>query len=131
MEKRAILAAVLMAGLLMVYQFLFIPQEPKKAPPAPAGQSAQAPGPAKPAESPTSTAAPIPLPPPLESPRPADRIVTVETPLYRAVISSVGGAVNRWDLHYRGDKPMVLPGVVSSLGLVILRPGQAPRPIAF
>ncbi len=55
MEKRAILAAVLMAGLLMAYQFLFFkPTEQKPAPPdkqpapqtqnqAPPGRAAEAP----------------------------------------------------------------------------------------
>jgi len=41
MEKRAIIAAMLMAGLLMVYQFLFVKPEPQH--PAPAGQKAEAP----------------------------------------------------------------------------------------
>src|SRR5262245_40435367 len=132
MEKRAILAAVLMAGLLMLYQFLFVPQEQKKPAPPPTGPSAQAPAPGRPAESPTATtAATIPLPPSVEVPRPPERTVRIETPLYRAVVGSVGGAVERWDLHYRGDKPMVLPGVISSPGLMVLRPGQAPKPIAF
>ena len=33
MEKRAIIAAMLMAGLLMVYQFLFVKPEPRQPPP--------------------------------------------------------------------------------------------------
>ncbi len=33
MEKRAIIAAMLMAGLLMVYQFLFVQPEPRQPPP--------------------------------------------------------------------------------------------------
>ncbi len=30
MEKRAILAALLMAGLLMIYQLWFVPQQPQQ-----------------------------------------------------------------------------------------------------
>ena len=30
MEKRAIIAAMLMAGLLMVYQFMFVKPEPQQ-----------------------------------------------------------------------------------------------------
>jgi YidC/Oxa1 family membrane protein insertase len=63
--------------------------------------------------------------------RPPDRTIAVDTPLYKASISSVGGAVVRWELHYRGDKQMALPGVLGSQGLSVLRPGQPPTPIPF
>ena len=131
MEKRAIVAAMLMAGLLLVYQYLFVtPQETKQ---APAPQKAEAP--------PAPATAPSP-PPPLPSARPPlpakdlplqvpERTVVVETPLYRAVIASPGGAIQGWDLRYRGDKPMVLPGVISSQGWTVLTPGQPPRVLAF
>ena len=130
MEKRAIIAAMLMAGLLMVYQFLFVNQEPRQPPPvaqktqepAPRGQTEPAAG---------AGSAPVPPPPVEEGPRPAERKVIVETPLYRAVVSSLGGAIEGWDLHYRGDKPLVLPGVIGSQGLVVLRPGQSAVRIAF
>ena len=132
MEKRAILAAVLMAGLLMVYQFLFINPEPKKVASPPGTPAAEAPGAGKPAEAPApAPSVPAQLPPPVDVPRPPEKTVIVDTPLYRAVVGSLGGAVDRWDLRYRGDKPMVLPGVVSSQGLVVLRTGQAPKQISF
>ena len=57
--------------------------------------------------------------------------MTIETPLYRATIGSVGGQVKSWELHFRGEKAMVLPGTIDNLGLVVLRPGQPPSPIAF
>ena len=130
MEKRAIVAAMLMAGLLLVYQFLFVtPQEPK---PAPAPPKAEAPmAPAAAPSPPPPVSSPPPLLPGKELPQVPERSVVVETPLYRAVIGSAGGAIQAWELRYRGDKPMVLPGVISSQGLTVLTPGQAPRVLAF
>jgi YidC/Oxa1 family membrane protein insertase len=139
MEKRAILAAVLMAALLMVYQFLFMPSEPPKPPDGQApqaqkseGERTSAPPPAAqaPAGTPAPPATPA-VPPAVPTVRPPERTIGVETPLYKAAISSVGGAIVRWELQYRGDKPMVLPGVLGSEGLVVLRQGQAPASIAF
>ena len=46
MEKRAIIAAMLMAGLLMVYQLLFVNQEPRQPPPG--AQKTQEPAPREP-----------------------------------------------------------------------------------
>jgi YidC/Oxa1 family membrane protein insertase len=89
---------------------------------------APAPGLAKPAETPAPPAA-IPSPKAVASV--PERTVTIETPLYRAAIGSVGGQVKGWDLHFRGEKAMVLPGTIDNLGLAVLRPGQPPSPIAF
>ena len=50
MEKRAIIAAMLMAALLMVYQFLFVNQEPRQPPPS--AQKAQEPAPRAPDRAP-------------------------------------------------------------------------------
>ena len=66
-----------------------------------------------------------------EVPAVSERTVTIDTPLYRAVIGTTGGQVKAWDLHFRGEKPMVLPGTVDDSGLVIQRVGQPARPIAF
>ncbi len=55
----------------------------------------------------------------------------IETPLYRASIGTAGGQVKAWDLHFRGEKPLVLPGTVDTAGWVVKRPGQPARPIAF
>src|SRR6266545_3340937 len=114
MEKRAILAAMLMAGLLMVYQLLFVKPEPQ--PPAPAQKSeapaasgagttaggATTPGGAAPA------AVPAPPPPAAKAPRPPEQTVTVQTPLYRASVGSDGGEIKAWELIYRGQKPLVV-----------------------
>ena len=43
----------------------------------------------------------------------------------------IGGQVKAWDLHFRGEKPLVLPGTVDNAGWIVRRPGQPPRPIAF
>src|SRR5213594_805308 len=86
MEKRAILAAVLMAGLLIVYQAYFFPsgQQPPspqqeqqpQAPIASKDAPAPAPPPTAPASAPTSKA---------PAPRPPQRTARVEGPLYRAL----------------------------------------------
>src|SRR5262245_32944808 len=127
MEKRAILAAVLMAGLLFVYQFLFVkpppPQSP--APPQPAQEAAPAttgkPEPPAPALTvPAQETSPVP-----------ERKVKVETPLYVAGVGSQGGRLDMWDLIYRGLKPMVIPGQMAPLGLPVARGEPAARPVGF
>jgi len=119
MEKRAILAAVLMAGLLIVYQALFFPssQEPPapQAPKTPAEAPREAPKEASPTPPP---AAPAPAPR-AERPRPTQRTVTVEAPLYHAVVSSEGGKLLEWTLKYRGSKPMVAVGEFGPAGLLV------------
>ncbi|MBM4439224.1 MAG: membrane protein insertase YidC [Candidatus Rokubacteria bacterium] len=129
MEKRAILAAVLMAVVLIIYQTFFIPSAPPPAPEpaaqAPKGQApvpgpVAAPAPAPPAPPPSPAA---PSTPP--APRPPQRTVAVETVPYRAVISSEGGKLQEWTLHYRGAKPMVIVGELGSHGLAV-GPANAP-----
>lgn len=124
MEKRAILAAVLITGLLIFYQLLFVPSAP------PPGSPARAP--AEALKAPPLTA---PLPPPAPSKeRPSaapERRATVETPLYRAIVSSEGGRIQEWTLHYRGEKPMVVAGSFGYRGLDIQRAGVPPQPIPF
>jgi YidC/Oxa1 family membrane protein insertase len=139
MEKRAILAAVLMAVVLMVYQMFFIPA----APPPGSGpeQSAKGtgagapdtgkpaptpPAPAPTASTPATTAVPtVATIPPAD--RPPQRTVPVETPDYRAVVSSEGGKLQEWTLHYRGEKPMVLVGQLGPRGLIVTPPPAADR----
>jgi YidC/Oxa1 family membrane protein insertase len=130
MEKRAILAAVLMAGLLVLYQALFFPsvQETRPAGEKPAEQ-APAPAPPPPqAQAPVAAPAPPPGPAPArQGPRPEQRTAVVESPLYRAVVSSEGGKLQEWTLKYRGDKPMVAVGEFGPAGLIIgteQRPGE-------
>jgi YidC/Oxa1 family membrane protein insertase len=118
MERRAILAAVLMAGLLLVYQLLFVkpnaPQAPSPPKEAPAAPVARLPEPqAPPAAVPVREAAAVP-----------DRRATVLTPLYRANVSSQGGRFESWDLDYRGQKPMVVNGELGPRGLAIRHEGE-------
>ncbi|MBI3625634.1 MAG: membrane protein insertase YidC [Candidatus Rokubacteria bacterium] len=119
MEKRLILATVLMAALLILYQALFAPapSPPVKAPveskPAP-------PGP------------PPPLPPKVErSPVVPQRTVSVEGPLFRATVGSEGGKLIEWVLRYRGDKSMITPGTLGPGGLMLQRPRAGLETVAF
>jgi YidC/Oxa1 family membrane protein insertase len=128
-EKRAILAALLMAVVFIVGQYLMPAPEPPapqsqspSTPGAPAPKTAQAPEPAKTAQpSPVPPVAPVRPQPP--GPRPPQRVVIVETPLYRAAISSEGGKLQALTLKYRGEKPMVVLGDLGPAGLVVGPPG--------
>ena len=114
MEKRALIAAVLMAALLLAYQMFFfpVPQEPPA--PKPSPQTAT---PAVPPAAPAAPAAPVTRRP--AAPRSPQRLATVETPLYRAVVSSEGGKLQELVLKYRGEKPMVILGDLGPAGLLI------------
>ena len=126
MEKRAILAALLMAGLLMLYQILFVKPAPEgPAPPPPQKEVAAPSAPPKPATPSVAVAVP-----PKEAPPVPERKTTVETPLYRAVLSSQGGRFETWDLNYRGLKPMINGGL-GPLGLTVSRSGGPTQRIAF
>jgi YidC/Oxa1 family membrane protein insertase len=134
MEKRAIWAAMLMVAVLLIYQILFVqPPDTKPVAPSPQKTESPAPGPAG-----SSPVAPVPTPPSAVPPLPAkgvttvpDRVAVIETPLYRAEIASHGGQVRKWELNYRGQKPLVAAGLLASQGLEVARAGQAPRPLAF
>lgn len=130
MEQRAILAAVLSVIVLMAYLWVqeqyFTPKRPPETK-APQTEIAKAEAPKAPAE---LTA--VPRPAPAEQPkpvserqtdRPPQRITSVTTPLYRAVVSSDGGKLQEWTLKYRGEKPMVAVGELGPLGLVVSRDG--------
>src|SRR5262245_49287164 len=131
MEKRAILAAVLMAGLLILYQFLFV-RPPEAPPPAPdQKQAVPAPAPAPTVVTPPTTAGPTAAVPVKEAPSVPQRTAVVETPLYRAVVDSRGGRFTEWTLHYRGEKPMVVDGVFGPTGVAIVRAGAPAVPISF
>ncbi len=127
MDKRTTLALLLMAALLTVYSAVFL-RGPEPARQADQKAETPVPGTAKPAETPAPAAA---IPSPKAVPSVPERTVTIETPLYRATIGSVGGQVKGWELHFRGEKAMVLPGTIDNLGLAVLRPGQPPSPISF
>jgi YidC/Oxa1 family membrane protein insertase len=147
MEKRAVLAAVLMAIVFVVGQYLFFPSTPEA--PQPAKPDAVS-GPAQPAKPETTQPAKPeiaqPTKPETAQPtdrvkssttprqdeqksqpqpaqvsrkqRPPQRLATVLTPLYRAVVSSEGGKLQELTLHYRGEKPMVIVGELGPGGLV-------------
>jgi YidC/Oxa1 family membrane protein insertase len=129
MEKRAIIAALLMAGLLIVYQTLFVqaPESPppptqKSETPAPAPKGAPQPAPpASPSAPPAAQAAP-PVP---------ERNARITGPLYRAAVTSHGGELSSWDLIYRGEKPMIIPGRLGPRGVTVERAGQPPRVVDF
>jgi YidC/Oxa1 family membrane protein insertase len=122
MEKRAILAAVLMAALLIVYQTFFLPTAP------PPDQQAQAPKPtAAPAPPPITPRQPVPAPvqaPAAPSAKPAplpppQRTASVDSPIFHADVSSEGGKLLDWTLHYRGKKPMIIVGEFGPQGIAL------------
>ena len=130
MDKRTTLALLLMAALLMIYPAIFMRHEPE---PPKAPQKSEAPAaPAKAPDAPTAASGAAPLPvPPKDVPPVPERTAEIDSPLYRALVNSTGGQLRAWDLRYRGEKPFVVAGGLMSRGLAVLRPGQAPRPIAF
>jgi len=124
MEKRAILAALLMAGLLMVYQLLVV--KPSQTPPTPPKEAAPV---SSPVESPRPVVSPpVPLKEPVAVP---ERKADVKTPLYSAVVNSLGGRFDQWDLIYRGLKPMIVSGELGPLGLTVSRNGGRAQRLAF
>lgn len=136
-EKRAILAAVLMAVVFIVGQY-FMPT-PEVSPPASAPQAQSPPtpsAPAPPAEPAAKTPPPPAAPPPAaakpqpQRPRPPQRVATIDTPLYRAIVSSEGGKLQELTLKYRGQKPMVALGDLGPTGLVVGPPGRT-EPLAM
>jgi YidC/Oxa1 family membrane protein insertase len=117
MEKRAALAFGLSILLLLAYLWVMEthfaptrspqPETGAPAPPAPVATPAPAPTP------------PVPAEPARVGPRPPQSTATVSSPLYRGLVSSEGGKLQEWTLHYRGEKPMVLVGELGPRGLVV------------
>jgi YidC/Oxa1 family membrane protein insertase len=135
METRAILATVLAVALFVVYQtFLVPPQEPPRAE-KPQEQAPAVPSPPQPAQSAKAAPTPTPAPPSPTSapqiPRPPQRTAKIETPLFRAELSSEAGKVQEWVLHYRGEKALAVVGELGLRGLTLGRPGRPAEPIAF
>src|SRR5688572_24703950 len=121
MEKRAILAAVLMGAVFLLGQLFLFPTPPATPPVeqvAPAPKSAETPVAKKETPAPAPSA-PTPAAPAAPRERPPQRLATVETPLYRAIVSSEGGKLQELVLKYRGDKPLVMVGDLGPRGLVI------------
>ncbi len=136
MEKRAILAAMLMVALLLAYQILFVQPPDSKQAPAPQKPESPASAPTTPqlgTAAPPPATAPSPVPPlPVKTASAVpERFAVVETPLYRAEIASQGGQIRSWELKYRGPKPIVVEGLLASRGLEVVRAGQAPRSVPF
>lgn len=142
MEKRVVLAAMLMAGLLMLYQTLFLsppaetPQPQKTETPAktPTSSAPPTPGAAQAPASPGSTSPGAPVPAAsAATPAPAvpEHTASVESPLYRAKVISRGGDLQEWELIYRGQKPLVMPGLLGPTGLTVERPGAPAQIVDF
>jgi YidC/Oxa1 family membrane protein insertase len=135
MEKRAALALVLSFLVVMAYQYMFAPPPPLIQPPPEVAQPADSGPPdlAQPADSglpeePEAFPAPAPAEetasPPARAPAAADEtVISVETDLYSARLSSIGGTVKSWDLKKFRDEegaPIVLlkeGGIYRALGL--------------
>jgi YidC/Oxa1 family membrane protein insertase len=131
MEKRAILAAVLMATLLIVYQTFFLPVAPPIEQTEAQKEAAKAPTPAPPAprspETPSPPSVPVPAQPaPPTAPRSPQRTVSVDGPLAHAVVSTEGGKLLEWTLKYRGAKPMIIVGELGPGGLLLSAEKPAP-----
>ena len=120
MEKRAIIAAVLMAALLIVYQTFFLGQgdAPQKTPSEPKAPVQSAPPAASPTPQPKVEETPQAQIQPRPA-RPAQRLARVESPSFVAVVSSEGGKLQEFNLRYRGDKPMVIVGSLGPAGLTV------------
>src|SRR5260370_18361314 len=115
MDKGTTLALLLMAALLMVYPAIFMRSEPEKKP----AQTAEAPAPSPKgpdAVPPVGAALAAPVPS-KDAPIVPDRTATIEPPPYRAEVTSLGGQLRSWELHYRGAKPMIAPGLLAILDL--------------
>src|SRR5262245_41011392 len=126
MERRTLLVVVLTVALLIGYTWALEHFFPRTPPPQTQSGPTEA-LPAKPTDAPPRTAA-APVPPPAPTRIPAvgvaeaaqpPRLVTVDTPLYRAVVSSEGGKLQEFTLKYRGDKPLVITGDLGPLGLAV------------
>src|SRR5215470_16631964 len=101
MDKRTILAFALMlivfSAYLWVQEKYFTPAPPQR----PTPQATPQPAPAPPSVTQSAPPSPAPVPPPeRRTPRPLEQTARVETPLYDAVVSSAGGKLREWTLHY-------------------------------
>ncbi|MGH7389834.1 MAG: membrane protein insertase YidC [Candidatus Rokuibacteriota bacterium] len=145
MERRVVLAVALMVVVLFAHlwvqeRFFSSPREAERPAPAqpssegPTAKAPRAPAPGvqgQPPAPPTDKPAlrkEIPLPPAVPPPQTTAR---VETPLYRAVVSSEGGKFQEWTLKYRGDKPLVEVGEQGPRGLLVGRDEASAEPVAM
>ena len=131
MERRLLLAIALTFIVLTAYQWL-VPS-----PPQPAAQAPAAPGAAAPASTPQSPSSAAQTPPPAAAPEStppvetvkadaAERTITVENGLVRAVFSSRGATLTSWELTaYRGPDGNPVDLVPHDL------PPNQPRPFSL
>jgi YidC/Oxa1 family membrane protein insertase len=101
MERNTVIAIVLSVLIILGYQYFFTRQAPVK---QPAQQPrTEAPAPAQPPVA--EPAAPVEAAPaPSPAAAPEEKLVTVETELYRATLSSTGGTVKEWLLKKYKDQ---------------------------
>jgi YidC/Oxa1 family membrane protein insertase len=124
MERRAFVAIVLMAAILLIYQIIFVPTQ-EQAPPGPGTKQEGSPATARPGPPPAAAppASPVlPTPAAATEARAPQRLTRVSTPLYEGAVSSEGGKFQELTLNYRGQKPMIIVGDLGPTGLMI---GQA------
>ncbi|MEW6325703.1 MAG: membrane protein insertase YidC, partial [Nitrospirota bacterium] len=105
-EKRLVIFLIL--SVAIVYLFTTFSQPPQR-PPAPPPATAPAPSVTAPETTQPTPELTTPAP---ETPPPAQTI-TIETPLYRAQLTSAGGVLTRWELKrytetVNGTDPVVL-----------------------
>lgn len=111
MDKKTLLAVAISIGIIVGYQFLmakFYPQKPVEQKPAVTAQETEKKEPQATVNK-TQQSPAVPQPPAATSvPTPAQAIkgeeIKIETELYSAVLSSVGGTVKRWELKKFKDK---------------------------
>ncbi|MBI5025182.1 MAG: membrane protein insertase YidC [Nitrospirae bacterium] len=117
MEKRTLLAIVLAVLILIVYQYVFAPK------PVPQQPEVQKPVEVK--KETTPTPLPKKLPEEILPPEETGVDITVETDLYKAVLTNKGGVIKSWELKKYNDKdgnPIKLlkqPGPIPPLGLLL------------
>ncbi|HCC69305.1 MAG TPA: protein translocase component YidC [Nitrospiraceae bacterium] len=117
MEKRTLLAIGLSLLILFVYTYIFAPE------PVPQQPEIQKPVEVK--KETTPTPLPRKLPGEILLPDEADLDITVETDLYKAVLTNKGGVIKSWELKKYKDKdgnPIKLlkqPGSIPPLGLLL------------
>jgi len=97
-EKRTLIAIILSIIILLGYQFLFPPAQQKQ----PANKQVKE---EQKEVKPQEAAKPVSVPVPVPAAAPADeKEIKVETSLYSATLSSIGGTIKRWELKKYKDK---------------------------
>jgi len=109
MEKRALIALALSFLIFIFFMYFGQRIQPPVAPEKPAPQAEVKPGTPAPARTPAPAPEARPAPPPgTRLARPAKDVI-VDTPLYRAVFSELGGALKSFQLkNYRESMPFTL-----------------------